>query len=151
MGNSHPSIAPYELLRCADEELVVAVGNDRQFAALCEVLGIPETSRDARFASNRDRVGNRAELRTLLEGRLVERSAAAWARELTGARVPAGVVNDIAGAFALAESLGLEPVVEIPREDGSMVRLPRNPIGLSLTPARYRAAPPGLPAADATR
>jgi len=58
--------------------------------------------------------------------------------------VPAGVVNDIAGAFALAERLGLEPIVEIPDDDGRQVRLTRNPIGLSATPPAYRLAPPRL-------
>jgi crotonobetainyl-CoA:carnitine CoA-transferase CaiB-like acyl-CoA transferase len=65
-------------------------------------------------------------------------------RALTAVRVPAGEVNDIAGAFALAETLGLEPIVELPGADGQTVRLTRNPIGLSATPAVYLSAPPVL-------
>ncbi len=144
MGNRHPSIAPYELLRCADGELVVAVGNDRQFASLCSVVGAPELAHDLRFAANSDRVANRAALTAELESRLAARPAAGWATALTDARVPAGVVNDIAGAFQLADRLGLEPIVAIPRDDGDDVRLPRNPIRLSATPPSYRLAPPGL-------
>ncbi|WP_214370083.1 CaiB/BaiF CoA transferase family protein [Pseudonocardia sp. H11422] len=144
MGNQHPSIAPYELLRCADGDLVLAVGNDRQFVALCAVLGRPDLALDPRFATNTDRVGHRAELRTELERLLAARPAAAWAADLTAARVPAGVVNDVAGAFRLATELGLRPVIDIPREDGSTVSLTRNPIGLSLTPPSYRSAPPRL-------
>ncbi len=144
MGNRHPSIAPYEPLTCAGGELVVAVGNDRQFASLCSVLGAPELARDARFASNSSRVAHREELIPELERRLAERPASEWAAELTEARVPAGVVNDIAGAFRLAESLGLEPIVSLSREDGTEVRLPRNPIRLSATPPAYRLAPPAL-------
>ena len=142
MGNAHPSITPYEPLRCADRELVVAVGNDRQFAALCDVLGSPELARDPRFATNAARIENRGPMRDALEDRLAAQPAAEWAQSLTAARVPAGVVNDIAGAFALARELGLEPVVSIPREDGTAIELARNPIRMSVTPPSYRSAPP---------
>ena len=145
MGNAHPSIAPYELLRTADGELVVAVGTDRQFASLCEVLGAPALATDGRFATNAARVAARAELRAALEGRLAERSAGEWAAELTERGVPAGIVNDVGQAFELAARLGLEPTVEIPRGDGGTARLTRNPIRLSATPATYRDAPPELP------
>ncbi len=142
MGNQHPSIAPYELLRCADGDLVLAVGNDRQFAALCESLGAGELANDPRFHTNSERVQNRAALREALERLLADRPAGEWADDLTDARVPAGVVNDIAGAFRLAQELGLEPVVRIPRDDGTTAALTRNPIGLSATPPTYRSAPP---------
>jgi crotonobetainyl-CoA:carnitine CoA-transferase CaiB-like acyl-CoA transferase len=145
MGNRHPSIAPYELLHSGEGEIVLAVGNDRQFAALCATLGCPDLAGDPRFATNAARVANRAELRVLLEARLTARPVAAWIRALTEARVPAGTVNDVSAAFALAERLGLEPIVELPRADGSPVRLTRNPIGLSRTPPTYRTAPPALP------
>jgi crotonobetainyl-CoA:carnitine CoA-transferase CaiB-like acyl-CoA transferase len=145
LGNAHPSISPYELYETGDGELVLAVGNDRQFASLCEVLGAPELGRDERFAGNGDRVANREALRTELLARLAERPASQWADELTAVRVPAGVVNDVRGAFALAESLGLEPVVEVPAAEGPPVRLTRNPIRLSRTPPTYRSAPPPLP------
>jgi len=145
MGNAHPSITPYEPLRCADAELVVAVGNDRQFAALCDVLGSPELSDDPRFATNAARIANRAAMRAALEERLAARPAGVWADSLTAARVPAGVVNDIAAAFDLARTLGLSPVVGIEREDGTTIELVRNPIRLSATPPTYRSAPPRFP------
>lgn len=145
MGNRHPSIAPYELVPCADHELALAVGNDRQFAALCEVIGLPELAEDSRFATNPARVAHRAGLRALLEDHLGKRPAAEWAAELSAAGVPAGEVNDVAGAFALAERLGLNPTVDLPRPDGTSVRLTRNPIGLSATPPRYETAPPDAP------
>jgi crotonobetainyl-CoA:carnitine CoA-transferase CaiB-like acyl-CoA transferase len=144
MGNEHPSIAPYELLPCADGDLVLCVGNDRQFAALCAVLGAPELAGDARFATNAARVEHRRALRAALEERLATRPAADWAAALIEARVPAGVVNDVAGAFALATRLGLQPIVSLPREDGTTLDLTRNPIGLSATPPAYRSAPPRL-------
>ncbi len=147
MGNAHPSISPYELYETAAGELVLAVGNDRQFAALCEVLGVPELADDPRFASNSARVTNRAQLRQALVGRLAEAPAADWARRLTAVRVPAGEVNDLRGAFELARALGLAPTVQLPRPDGSAVALTRNPIMLSRTPPSYRSAPPPLPEA----
>ncbi len=114
LGNAHPSISPYELFDTGEGELVLAVGNDRQFAALCGVLGAPELLSDERFATNEQRVAHRPTLRAELEQLLSAKTASAWAAELTGVRVPAGVVNDLAGAFALAEALGLEPVVDVP-------------------------------------
>ena len=156
LGNAHPSISPYELYATGEGEVVIAVGNDRQFVALCDVLGVPELASDARFVTNGERVGHRAALRSLLEPVLRRRPATDWAAELTAVRVPAGVVNDIAGAFALAESLGLEPIVSVPSprdadpgEPGTPaapagVRLTRNPIRLSRTPPQYRSAPPRL-------
>ncbi len=142
MGNAHPSISPYDLYRAADGELALAGGNDRQFTALCEVLGVPELVSDPRYAANTARVGHRAELRADLERALAARPAQEWVDQLTAARVPAGVVNDMATAFELAEALGLDPIVTIAREDDSVVRLTSNPIGLSRTPARYRFPPP---------
>jgi crotonobetainyl-CoA:carnitine CoA-transferase CaiB-like acyl-CoA transferase len=144
IGNSHPSIAPYELLPTGAGDLVLAVGNDRQFAGLCEELDRPELAADPRFATNHARVEHRAALRADLESALGARPAAEWAAALTARRVPAGVVNDLAGAFAFAEGIGLEPIVEVPREDGPPVPLTRNPIRLSETPPTYRSAPPRL-------
>lgn len=144
LGNRHPSIAPYELLPAADGDLAIACGNDRQFQALCHVLGAPELLEDARFAINAARVGSRDELRAELSSRLAARPAGEWATELTEAGVPAGAVNDIPAAFALAEQLGLDPIAEIARDDGTTARLPRNPIGLSVTPVAYRLPPPQL-------
>jgi crotonobetainyl-CoA:carnitine CoA-transferase CaiB-like acyl-CoA transferase len=145
MGNAHPSMTPYEPLRCAHRELVVAVGNDRQFGALCEVLGSPELATDERFATNAARIAHRAELRAALEDRLAARPAGTWAEALTAARVPAGVVNDIAAAFELARTLGLSPVASIERDDGSTIELACSPIRLSATPASYMSAPPRFP------
>jgi crotonobetainyl-CoA:carnitine CoA-transferase CaiB-like acyl-CoA transferase len=149
MGNAHPSIAPYDVYAAADGQIVLAVGNDRQFAALCEVIEAGRLSTDARFTSNAARVRHREQLRAELERRLARRAAGAWVDALSAVGVPAGCVNDIAGAFDLARRLGLDPIVELPG-DGSTARLTRNPIRLSETPAQYRTAPPRL-GADAFR
>jgi len=145
MGNRHPSIAPYELLRCGEGEIVLAVGNDRQFIALCAVLGGGTLAGDERFATNPARVEHREELRALLEEAFAGRTAAEWVAMLRARRVPAGEVNDVGAAFEFAAAIGLDPIVEILRQDGPPVRLPRNPIRLSKTPASYRLPPPQLP------
>ncbi|ASR04947.1 CaiB/BaiF CoA transferase family protein [Gordonia rubripertincta] len=145
MGNRHPSIAPYEVFPTADRPFVLAVGNDRQFAALCEVLGRPDLPADERYATNSARVANRQELVAILNDTLSTASADHWFDALTARRVPCGPLNDIADAIALAERLGLGPVVEIedPRRD-SPFRSVANPIRMSATPPRYRSAPPLL-------
>jgi crotonobetainyl-CoA:carnitine CoA-transferase CaiB-like acyl-CoA transferase len=145
MGSAHPSIAPYELLHASDGQLVVAVGTDRQFRSLAQVIGMPELADDEAFSSNAARVENRARLRSILEEGLAAHTAAEWSRLLSEQRVPAGQVNDIAGAFELAQRIGLDPIVEVPRAGGGAARLTRNPIRLSLTPASYRSAPERLP------
>jgi crotonobetainyl-CoA:carnitine CoA-transferase CaiB-like acyl-CoA transferase len=144
MGNAHPSIAPYALFKASDGELAIAVGNDRQFAALCRTLGVPELVVDPRFATNPARVAHRDELRALLERALAAHPAAEWAARLREAGVPAGKVNDIGQAFAMAAELGLEPIVEIARAGERPAQTTRNPIRLSRTPARYDTAPPRL-------
>lgn len=136
MGNRHPSIAPYEVFPTADRPIVLAVGNDRQFTRLCEALELPP---DPRFATNADRVAHREALTDLLTTRFATRAAAEWFAVLTPLGVPCGPVNDLAGAFDLANRLGLNPTVPLGGVD-----VVANPIGLSRTPPEYRRRPPGL-------
>jgi formyl-CoA transferase len=124
MGNRHPSIAPYETLRCADGFLAVACGNDGQFGRLCEVLGRPELAQDPSYRTNPLRVANRESLVTVLEEQLAHRPVKEWVEALTTASVPAGAVNDIGDAVALAESLGLEPTLDLGTAHGRQVRHP---------------------------
>ncbi|HEX7746917.1 MAG TPA: CoA transferase [Micromonosporaceae bacterium] len=145
MGNRHPSIAPYEVFPTADRPLVIAVGNDRQFRALVTVLGLPWLADDPRFADNPSRVWHRDDLANVLQGALVQAGADHWFDTLSAAGVPVGPINDLGEAFALAERLGLEPVVEIDDPDrGTASRQVANPIRLSKTPATYRRPPPRL-------
>jgi crotonobetainyl-CoA:carnitine CoA-transferase CaiB-like acyl-CoA transferase len=143
MGNAHPSLAPYEPLPTADGELVIAVCNDGQFRRLCAVLGLPDLADDPRFATNPGRTAHRESLRSLLVARLSKRPRQEWLRELTAVGVPCGLVNTVAEGVALADELGLEPVVTV--GDGSRgVPTVRNPITLSATPAGYHLPPPAL-------
>ena len=145
MGNRHPSIAPYEVFDTADRPLVVAVGNDRQFRALCAALGRTDLAEDGRYATNPGRVAARADLVAALSETLRTKTADAWFATLTAAGVPCGPINDLAGAFDLAATLGLDPVVRVddPRRDRP-VRQVANPITLAAAPATYRLAPPHL-------
>jgi crotonobetainyl-CoA:carnitine CoA-transferase CaiB-like acyl-CoA transferase len=123
-GNRHPSIAPYETYEAEDRPIAIAAGNDRLFARLCEAIGRPELAGDERFADNESRVANIDALGEELEAVLRTRPAAHWVEVLREAGVPVGPINDVAEAFALAEELGLAPVVEA----GGM-RLPRPAVG----------------------
>lgn len=142
MGNLHPSIAPYEVLATADRPLAVAAANDKLFRLLTEGIGRPELAVDPRFASNTDRVGHRAVLAAELEDALREHGADHWFETLSAKGVPCGPINDLGQAFGLARRLGLEPVREIRRTDGTAVATVAHPITLSRTPATYREAPP---------
>ncbi|MEV0908987.1 CaiB/BaiF CoA transferase family protein [Streptomyces hokutonensis] len=143
MGNAHPSLFPYEPLPTADGELIVIAGNDGQFRRLCEVLGVPELVDDPRFAHNQDRTAHREELRPLLVDRLLKRTKDEWFRELTAAGVPAAPINTIDGGVALADELGLRPLVEAGEGEAAVPGI-RNPITFSATPPRYDLPPPGL-------
>jgi crotonobetainyl-CoA:carnitine CoA-transferase CaiB-like acyl-CoA transferase len=143
LGNAHPSISPYEVYQTSDRPIVVAVGNDGQFAKLCQELGIPEVSTDAKFATNPDRVANRVELSELLVKQFLQHGADHWWKLLSNAGVPCGPINSISEAFALAESLELNPIITI-NQEGEERKQVANPITFSATPVRYSVAPPSL-------
>ena len=145
MGNDHPSIVPYQLLQCSDAPLAVTVGNDRQFRKFTEVLGIPETAEDERYASNGARVDHREELTALLEEALAARTASEWQEALTEVGVPAGKVGGIDEGVALAEELGLEPTVDVQDRTGETVgRQFRHPAQWTPPLASPTVAPPQL-------
>ena len=141
MGNQHPSIAPYETLRCQDGMLAIACGNDGQFQRLTNVLGISEAAADPRFATNAARVGNRDALVLMLEDELARRDAAEWEELLIGADVPAGRVGSMDSAFARAAELGLNPTADLPAPYPPQVA---HPISYSGGETRTPTPPPGL-------
>ena len=141
MGNQHPSIAPYETLRCRDGLLAVACGNDGQFRRLAAALGLPELGEDPRFATNPARVENRAALIAALEDALAGADAAHWQSVCVEADVPAGVVGDIASAFALADRLGLSPTLDLPTPHPPQVR---HPVTYSRSSLTEPTPPPAL-------
>ncbi|MEN0134580.1 MAG: CoA transferase [Rhodococcus sp. (in: high G+C Gram-positive bacteria)] len=145
MGNEHPSIYPYEPLPTADGEIVLAIGNDRQFRTLCEVVGAPDLASDSRFATPPDRSHNRSALRPILQELLATRTASEWFDIFTNARLPCAPINDVRGGIDFAQRLGLEPVVKVGGGDKCLPGV-RNPITFSATPASYDLVPPGIDA-----
>jgi crotonobetainyl-CoA:carnitine CoA-transferase CaiB-like acyl-CoA transferase len=143
MGNSHPSLFPYEPLPTGDGDLVIAAGNDAQFRNLCAVLGAPELSTDERFAANSGRTANRDQLRPLLIERLKTRPATEWFDKLIAAGVPCGPINTVAGGIEFAEQIGLDPVVASGQGESAVPGI-RNPLRFSSTAARYSLPPPSL-------
>ena len=143
MGNAHLSLFPYEPMPTGDGELIICVGNNKQFRALCDALDVPDLADDPRFVQVVDRNNNRELLRPILEDRLATRSAEEWFEQLNAAGIPCGPINTIAGGVELAERLGLTPVVTA-ETDPDAIPTVRNPIGFSVTPARYRLPPPAL-------
>jgi crotonobetainyl-CoA:carnitine CoA-transferase CaiB-like acyl-CoA transferase len=145
LGNHHPSIAPYGAFRCRDGLLAIAVGTERQWASLSTVIGAPSLATDARFATNAARVEHRTELIAELERALASRDVAEWIELSTAAGIPAGKVNDVGEALALAAELGLEPTAEVATGHPAQLR----------HPVRYSAfepvAPVTPPALDADR
>ncbi|GAB2909928.1 CaiB/BaiF CoA-transferase family protein [Rhodococcus aerolatus] len=143
MGNAHPSLFPYEPLACADGDLVVCCGNNGQFRRFVAALGTPELADDERFARNEDRTVHRDALRPLLLDRLATRGVQDWFTALTDAGVPCGPVGSVAEGVALADRLGLDPVVTV-GEGGRALPVARHPVTFSTTPAAYRLPPPTL-------
>ena len=143
MGNAHPSVYPYQPMPTKDRDVIIAAANDRQYTALCGVLGIPEMATDERFALNADRTANRDQLHPILLERLSQWSADDLFVELNKVGVPCGPINSIADGVALAEQLGLEPRVTLGDGDRE-VDLVRNPITFSAAEPRYDRPPPLL-------
>lgn len=145
MGNEHPSLYPYEPFSTQDKEIVVAVGNDSQFAALCRCIDLPSLAADSRFATNEARNANRTELRVLLTQRLTTRPATEWFELLTSANVPAAPILTVAEGTRLADELGLAPVVETGVGERRIPAI-RNPIRFTASELDYSKAPPALDA-----
>lgn len=143
MGNAHPSLFPYEPLPAADGEIVIVAANDSQFRKLATALGREDLVEDKRFASAEDRNVNRDQLRPLLIDALSTKTIEEWFEILTGAGVACGPINTIDGGVALAEKLGLDPIVLVGDGDAAVPMI-RNAISFSLTPPRYVSPAPPL-------
>ncbi len=144
MGNAHPNIVPYQDFPTADGDIILAVGNDEQFARFCKVADHPDWSADARFATNAQRVANRAVLVPLLRQATVMRTSADWIAALEAAGVPCGPINRIDEVFAdpQVQSRGLH--ITMPHALAGSVPLVANPIRLSGSPVAYQRPPPML-------
>ena len=144
MGNAHMNIVPYHVFRAADEFLIVAVGNDGQFAAFCGVLGAPEWPADPRFATNPQRVRHRDLMVSMITERLATRPARDWLARLEQAGVPCGPINDLEQVFEDPQVLHRRMKVRVPHPAAGEVSLVANPIKFSATPIAHDRAPPLL-------
>ena len=144
MGTGHPSIVPYQMFRTLDGPIVVAVGNNGQFAKLCALLGLPELSGDQRFLTNPLRVAHRDDLVPILEAAFAADTIDAWVKKLTGAGVPCGPLYDIPQVFEDPHIKARGVCVEMPHPRSDSVSILANPARLSLTPPAYERVAPLL-------
>ncbi|MFY1021451.1 CaiB/BaiF CoA transferase family protein [Ectopseudomonas khazarica] len=144
LGNAHPNIVPYQDFPSADGNFILAVGNDGQFRKFCEVAGIAGLADDPRYATNKARVANRAELIPQLRQATVFKTTAQWIALLEAAGVPCGPINDLQQVFAdpQVQSRGLS--FDLPNALGSRTPQVASPLRLSDTPVAYHSAPPLL-------
>ena len=144
MGTGHPSIVPYQMFQAKDGPMVLAVGNDGQFAKLCQLLGHAELPKDPRFLTNPLRVKYRDNLIPLLEAAFAEKTAGEWIASLTTLGVPCGPLNNIQQVFddPHVQSRGMKVEIHHPRA-GTVPAL-ANPARLSQTPPQYERPAPRL-------
>ncbi len=144
LGNAHPNIMPYQVFPCADGHVIVAVGNDAQFARFCAFIGRPDLARDPRFATNAARVRNRDTLIPLIAEALAPMRRDAIVQGLEARGVPAGPVNRLADVFASEQVAARGMKIDMPHPLAAAGRVPLigNPVKFSATPVTYRRPPP---------
>jgi crotonobetainyl-CoA:carnitine CoA-transferase CaiB-like acyl-CoA transferase len=144
LGNVSPITCPWQSFECADGDIVVAVGNDAQFAAFCQVLGRPELASDERFATNPLRAKNRLVLVPMLADILRTRTVREWYADFDAAGVPSGPINGFAEVFADPQITHRGMLLRQPHASAGTVPQVANPVKFSATPVEYRRAPPVL-------
>ncbi len=149
-GNAHANIVPYQVFETAPtadgnkDHLILAVGNDNQYAKFCKVAGRPELSNDTRFATNAQRVRHRAVLIPILEDILKSRSKADWLSALEAEKVPCGAINSLAEVFADPHIRSRDMVTQWQHPARGAMELTASPMKLSATPVRSDLPPPLL-------
>jgi crotonobetainyl-CoA:carnitine CoA-transferase CaiB-like acyl-CoA transferase len=143
-GNDHPSLTPYGVYQASDGPLVIAVGNDKQWAQFCALLGAPELALDERFTSGRERTANRPALKAEMERLLGVRTAIEWTAIIREAGIPVGPIYSYEQVFDDEQVKALQMVVPTVRPDGSSLPLVRGPLSFNHQPSPIRKAPPTL-------
>jgi len=144
LGNAHPNIVPYQAFPTRDGNLVLAIGNDAQFARFCEIAGRPDVARDSRFATNAGRVTHRHALVPLVAGWLAGRTTREWLAALEPAGVPCGPVNNLDQVFADPQVRHRGMRVDLPHPDAGSVPSVASPLRFSATPPEQAVPPPRL-------
>jgi crotonobetainyl-CoA:carnitine CoA-transferase CaiB-like acyl-CoA transferase len=144
LGNAHPNISPYEVVPTADGHLILAVGNDGQFARLCRILGLEQLIADERYATNRERVARRAEVRALVTAETAKWTKADLLKACGDNAVPAGPINSIAEMFDDPQIKARGMRIDLETDNGDTIPGVRTPIRLSETPLAYHRPSPAL-------
>ncbi|KAF1029016.1 MAG: Acetyl-CoA:oxalate CoA-transferase [Pseudomonas sp.] len=141
-GNAHANIVPYQVFRAADRDFIIACGNDSQFIALCQSIGLPHLPDDPRFKRNADRVANRVEIVELLSAHFLGRTADEWVATIHASKVPVGAINNIARSLEEPQVIARGLMVKIPHPQNPDFAMVGSPIKMSGTPVEYvRPAP----------
>jgi formyl-CoA transferase len=143
-GNAHPNIVPYETVPTADGTMALAVGNDAQFARMCDLIGLSGLAQEPRHRNNAGRVSNRTKLMETLRVQFRLRTTEEWTELLLGAGIPAAPVNSVATALSDPQLLSRSMVQSVPHPKAGTIRLLGPVAKLSRTPAVIRSAPPLL-------
>ncbi len=141
-GNAHPNIVPYQSFQASDGWFAIAVGNDRQFARLCGLLGKPELGADEKFATNSARVQNREEIISMLASIFKTASVAEWLGKLDEAEIPCGPINNFEQVFSMPQVKEREMLVQMEHPTIGALPLVGSPLKMSATPVEYRLPPP---------
>ena len=144
MGTAHPNLAPYQAFATRDGNLMLAVGNDRQFRACASIAGRPDLADDPRYADNASRIENRDSLIEALQANLHAKTTQEWLDAFSAGGVPAGPINDIGDVLSNAHARERELVRRIENGAGESVPVVSNPVDFRDTPVCYRRAPPLL-------
>jgi len=145
VGNTHPSIVPYQVFHAADKQVIIAVGSDKQWAQFCEVIGLGSDVRDdARFANNQARLKHRAALIPLIEARLAHLQADDLLAQLLTAEIPCGPINSVPELLTDPHYQARGNIVESQHSRAGVVKSLASPVRLADTPPTYRLSPPAL-------
>jgi len=144
MGNAHANIVPYQVFEASDGHLILAVGNDKQFAKFCEIAGHPEWAADPRFLRNADRVRHRTALVPLISEALRQQPRQHWLTQLEAAKVPCGPINNLDEVFTDPQVQARGMTIPMTHPLSDRLKVVANPIKLSATPVQYHRAPPLL-------
>jgi len=144
LGNEHPNIVPYQTFATQNGSLILAIGNDNQFASFCRLCQSEELSNDVRYKTNEARVKNRNALIPLVAEKVARQPTNWWIEQLEKVSVPCGPVNTLEDVFAHPQVKHRDMVKQVPDINNDMVDVVASPINLSATPVQYKSASPNL-------
>ncbi|WP_291353829.1 MULTISPECIES: CaiB/BaiF CoA transferase family protein [unclassified Acinetobacter] len=143
-GNAHANIVPYQVFKAADQDFIIACGNDKQFVALSAAIGLPELPYDPRFTTNALRIKHRSEIGDLLAAHFLSNTAKHWVEAIHAVKVPVGLINNLEQAFEEPQVQARNMLIEMQHPLKDKLKVIGSPIKLSRTPVEYKKAPPML-------